>query len=241
VTRARAIGGVALGGRPRIVASGGEADLDALAAAEGADLVEVRADLFADPEPVRLAAALARLRSAGRPIVLTVRAAAEGGRALPDARRAELYAAGLAHVDAIDVEIASAALVADLVPRARAAGRTVILSAHFLDAPPPTARLLALVDRAEGLGADLTKLAAHARNLEDVCTLLEATLAARARGVVTLAMGPVGAISRLCFPAAGSQLTYASVGAPTAPGQLPLGELVRLVRRFYPPSPVTAT
>ncbi len=234
MTRAPAIGGVALGGRPRIVASGGEADLDALAAAEGADLVEVRADLFADPEPAALAAALLRLRTAGRPIVLTVRAAAEGGRPWPDARRAALYAAGLPHVDAIDVEIASVALVDDLVARARAAGRTVILSAHFLDAPPPAARLLALVERAESLGADLTKLAAHARDLDDVRTLLEVTLAARAHAVATLAMGPVGAISRLCFPAAGSLLTYASVGTPTAPGQLPLGELARLVRQFYP-------
>jgi len=234
VTRARAIGGVTLGARPRIVAAGGEAELAALAAAEGADFVELRADLFADPEPAALAGALARLRAAGRPIVLTVRAAAEGGRALADARRTDLYAAGLPHADAIDVEIASAALVAELMPRARAAGRTVILSAHFLDAPPPTAELLGLVDRAEALGADVTKLAAHARNLDDVRTLLEVTLAARARGVATLAMGRVGAISRLCFPAAGSLLTYGSVGTPTAPGQLPVAELARLVRQFYP-------
>jgi 3-dehydroquinate dehydratase len=51
---------------------------------------------------------------------------------------------------------------------------------------------------------------------------------------VTLAMGPVGALSRVFFGVAGSLLTYASVGRPTGPGQLELVELSALVRRFFP-------
>src|SRR3990170_4308360 len=73
---------------------------------------------------------------------------------------------------------------------AGAAGRTVILSAHALDATPPRDALLALVDRAAALGADVTKLAAHARNLDDVRTLLEVTLAAPARGAGPPPLGP---------------------------------------------------
>jgi len=49
-----------------------------------------------------------------------------------------------------------------------------------------------------------------------------------------MAMGPVGALSRLFYPAAGSLLTYSSVGEPTAPGQIPLRELALLLTRFYP-------
>jgi 3-dehydroquinate dehydratase-1 len=218
---------------PRVVAAGGEAEVGALAAAEGADLVELRADLFDDPRPDPIVAALARLRSAGRPVILTVRTAAEGERALDEARRRALYLAGLPHADALDVEIASTALAAEVAQAARAAGRTVILSAHALDATPPRDALLALVDRAAALGADVTKLAAHARHLDDVRTLLEVTLAARARGVVTLAMGPWGALSRIVLPAAGSLLTYGSVGRPTAPGQLPVAELRALLDRLY--------
>jgi 3-dehydroquinate dehydratase-1 len=233
--RARTIGGVTLGDVPRVVAAGGEEELEALAAAEGADLVELRADLFRDPQPDRIGAALARLRAAGRPVILTVRSAAEGGgSALDDAQRTAIYAAGLPHADAVDVEIAAAGVVAEIVPRARAAGRTVILSAHAFDTTPPRAALLGLIDRAESLGADLTKLAAHARTLDDVRTLLEVTLAARDRGVVTIAMGPLGTVSRVVFPAAGSLLTYASVGRPTGPGQMPLGELSALLKRLYP-------
>ena len=85
-------------------------------------------------------------------------------------------------------------------------------------------------------GADLTKLVTHARNLGDLRVLLEVTLAARARGIVTLATGPAGPLSRLVLPAAGSLLTYGHVGHPTAPsGQLPVAELAALLRRLLPP------
>src|SRR5689334_9419546 len=130
-----AIGSVPLSDRtPRIVAAGGEADIDALVAADGADLVELRADLCDAPRPETLPAVLTRLRGGGRPVILTARAALEGGRLSDDRLRRALYEAGLPHVDAIDVEIASTALVDALVPQARAASKTVILSAHALDA-----------------------------------------------------------------------------------------------------------
>ncbi|HZP41064.1 MAG TPA: type I 3-dehydroquinate dehydratase [Candidatus Binatia bacterium] len=227
------IGEVVLGDRPRIVAAGGEAELPALVAAEGADLVELRADLFDAPTPEGVVAALGRLRGGGRPVILTVRAEAEGGRPMDEARRRAIYLAGLPAADAVDVEIAAAALVAEVVPAAHAAGKTVLLSAHALDATPPNDALLSLVDRAEAAGADVTKLAAHARDREDVRRLLEVTLAARRRNVVVIAMGAAGTLSRVLFPAAGSLLTYASVGRPTAPGQIPAAELAALLRRLY--------
>jgi len=233
--RTRRLGGLSLGERPLVVAAGGEGEIEALATADGADVVELRADLFADPETAAVGAILARLRAGGRPIIFTARAAAEGGKPLDEARRRALYDAGLAYVDAVDVEIASTALIADLVPRARAAGRLVILSAHVLDGTPPASALLPLVEQAQALGADVTKLVTHARGLDDLRTLLEVTLAARARGIVTLAMGPaVGPLSRVVLPAAGSLLTYGHLGRETAPGQLPVGELAALVRRLYP-------
>jgi 3-dehydroquinate dehydratase type I len=232
-----AIGPVALGVAPRLVAAGGDTELAALRAAEGAHLVEVRADLFAKPEPAGLARALEALRGGGRPIILTVRAGDEGGKPLPDRRRTELYRAGLPYADAVDVEIA-AAIAGDVVSQARGAGRTVILSVHVLDATPPAAALLALVDRGFALGADVVKLATHAAGLDHLRTLLAVTLAARERGVVTLATGPVGPLSRIVLPAAGSLLTYAHAGRPTAPGsgQPSVAELAALLARLFPAS-----
>jgi len=217
-----------------VVAAGGEAELPALGAATEADLVELRADLFEAPSPATVGAALRTLADAERPVILTVRAASEGGQAMSESLRASLYVSGLEQADAVDIEIASDDLARDLVPRARAARRTVILSAHDFAATPPTDRLLALVERGEALGADVVKLAAHAESLDDVRRLLEVTLACRERGIATMSMGPIGALSRVFFGAAGSLLTYASVGRPTAPGQLALAELSALVGRFFP-------
>jgi len=228
------IGALRLGARPAVVAAAGEADLDALVAAGAADLLELRADLFDDPTPDGILAAIERLRAARRPILFTARAAAEGGRAMPEELRTELYRLALPRVDAIDLEIASTALAAELVPRARAAGRFVILSAHDFATTPARDRLLGRVERARALGADLAKLATHAAASEDLRTLLEVTLAARPGGVVTLAMGPLGPLSRLVLPAAGSLLTYGAAGRGTAPGQLPVGELAELVARLFP-------
>jgi 3-dehydroquinate dehydratase-1 len=234
MTRDVAIATIRLGRRPAVVAAGGEADLDALVAADAADLLELRADLFAAPSPDVVRAALGRLRTTGKPVLLTARAGNEGGRAMAEDLRAELYRAGLPLADAIDLEIASAALAAELIPRARSAGRAVILSVHDFTATPAAGALHTLVARARSLGADLPKLATHAATLDDLHTLLEVTLAARAEGIVTLGMGPLGPLSRLVLPAAGSLLTYGAAGTGTAPGQLPVGELTALVTRLFP-------
>jgi 3-dehydroquinate dehydratase-1 len=228
------IGDVVLGERPRLVAAGGDAEVEALVAADGADLVELRADLFADARPAAVTAALARLRGGPRPVILTVRRASEGGRALPEERRRELYEAGLEHAHAIDVEIASAEALAALVQRARDDGRLVILSAHFQDGTPSLGTLLGLVARADALGAHVTKLVTTATSMADVRRLLEATLAAQPRPVATFAMGPLGVASRVAFGLAGSLLTYGCVGRPTAPGQLPVRELRAWLDRLYP-------
>ncbi len=234
MSAAARIGDVALGARPCIVAAGGEHEVDALAAADGADVVELRADLFESPSVARIVGALERVRAGRRPIVLTVRAAAEGGRPLQDAERLAIYEAGLAHVAAIDVEIASGELVHALVPAAHRAGRTVLLSTHDFAATPARTELLARVARAFDAGADVAKIATHAGSLAELQVLLDVTRGVAPAPIATLAMGPLGPLSRFVLAAAGSVLTYASVGAPTAPGQMPLAELAALVARLFP-------
>ena len=228
------IGTVVLGGRPRLVAAGGDGEVDALLRAEEADLVELRADLFDDPQPAAVVAALERLRTGPRPVILTVRHAREGGRATSDDLRRPVYEAGLTVAHAIDVEIASAEALAPVVQQARDAGRFVILSAHFQRETPSLGTLLGLVARAETLGAHLTKLVTTATSAADLRLLLEATLAAAPRPVATFAMGALGVGSRVLFGLAGSLLTYGSVGRSTAPGQLPIGELRTWVDRLHP-------
>jgi len=228
------IGSVTLGQGPRLVAAGGDAEVDALAGAHAADLVELRGDLFDDPSAARVTAALERLAAAGRPVVFTARAASEGGRAMPEDRRAALYDAALPLVQAIDVEIASRALAERLAPRARARGCRLVLSAHDFARTPPADALDALVEHGRALGADLVKIATTTATLADVQTLLALTLVRRATGLVTLGMGPYGPLTRIVLPAAGSLLTYGSVGRPTAPGQLSVADIRRLFDSLLP-------
>lgn len=234
MTPALRIGTIELGRRPCIVAAGGEAEVHALRSAEGADVIELRADLFAEPSVDRVRSALERLRAGARPIVLTARAADEGGRAMPEALRQAIYEACLGLADAIDLEIASVALAAALVPAARRAGKTVVLSTHDFHTTPPRTELLARVARAFDAGADVAKVVSHATSLEELQVLIDVTRGVAPAPIVTLAMGPLGPLSRFVLPAAGSLLTYASVGTPTAPGQLPLSELGALFQRLVP-------
>jgi 3-dehydroquinate dehydratase-1 len=228
------IGAIVLGDRPCVVAAGGEHEVDALVAATGADVVELRADLFDAPSVASVTRALTRLRQGRRPILLTVRAASEGGRDMPDSLRRDLYDAGLALADAVDVEIASTSLAAAIVPAARRAGRTVILSTHDFRTTPARTELLARIARAFDAGAHVAKVATHATSLAQLRILIDVTRGIAPQPVATLAMGAMGPLSRLVLPAAGSLLTFASVGTPTAPGQMPLQELVPLMARLFP-------
>lgn len=227
------IGGISLGARPAIVACGGEREVEALAAAEGAHLVELRADLFDAPTPERIVDAIGRLHAGGRPIILTARHADEGGTPMPEDVRRAILAAGLPHVDAVDLEIASRDALDALRPALATSACTIILSAHDFAGTPAAAALRATIARGRALGAHVVKVATRTDTADDLRTLLAVTLAERGAGVVTLGMGAYGPLSRVALPAAGSCLTYAAVGRATAPGQLPLGVLAPIVDRLY--------
>ena len=70
----------------------------------------------------------------------------------------------------------------------------------------------------------------------DVITLLDATQEADAsidKPIVTMAMGRMGLISRLCGEAFGSALTFGSVGAASAPGQINAEDLREILALIH--------
>lgn len=238
------IGGVVLGpGRPRVCVPLTGSTVEALTAeaaaigADVADLVELRIDRFADvADEAAVRAAVAAVRTAldaRLPILFTLRTAAEGGGAQPDteALRALLVlAAGLEGVAALDVEMALPEdLVEAVVAAAHAAGKPVVLSFHDLVGTPAREAVVERLVRQQELGADVVKLACTPTSPEDVLTLLAAThdYASRpgALPAITMAMGPLGVVSRLAGEAFGSVLTFGTVGAPSAPGQVDAARL----------------
>ena len=62
----------------------------------------------------------------------------------------------------------------------------------------------------------------------DVLTLMQATLDRYAESetpLITMSMGALGCVSRLCGELTGSCLTFGTAGEASAPGQIPAGAL----------------
>lgn len=242
--------GVRIGaGRPVVIvpltsATPGALVADAAAVvAAGPDVVEWRVDHLGTTDPAEAVAAGRALVAAldGLPLLVTVRTAAEGGRAdVDDAGYEALLTAavdaGLA--DLLDVEVGrGAGTVARLVARAHAAGVPVVGSSHDFAGTPGqdeiVARLLGMADA----GADVLKIAVSPHDPADVLTLLAATWTTAQRTdrpLITMAMGPLGVASRVAGGAFGSAATFGTVGAASAPGQVALPALRAALAVVHP-------
>lgn len=205
-------------------------------AGRGPDLLEWRIDFFGDlavTAAVLDAAARLRGASAGIPILLTRRSQREGGQpiALSEAQVLALYdaLAGAGHVDLVDFEMENAPADVDRVREiARARGLPLVLSFHDFHATPATTELEARFAQAQRLGADVAKVAVMPQSMEDVHRLLGATLKASESlpiPVISMAMGGLGAVSRVCGGVFGSALTFAVGASASAPGQMPIEDV----------------
>lgn len=197
------------------------------------DILEWRVDFFDDGDVSSLLHAAAILRSrTPLPILATFRTKPEGGERDVDAAEyirvlRALSASG--SVSGIDVEMSRGKEVVDEVIRtARATGVAVIASAHFFTSTPARSDLVALLQSMEQAGADIAKVACMPANFGDTLTLLQATWdAAQLMDIplITMSMGQIGAVSRVVGGLFGSAATFATVGAASAPGQVPVEEL----------------
>ncbi len=118
-----------------------KAGLRLLAKKTAADAVEVRADaLLADgATPDEIESALHKRK---QPVLLTLRIPAEGGhRPWKIAERRALYLRLLPHVEAIDIELATARAMQLVIDVARHSGKTIVLSAHAIENPAKDAQL----------------------------------------------------------------------------------------------------
>lgn len=207
------------------------ADVAALRS-QGLDVAELRVDHFArfDLEHV-----LAQCDVfADTPLLVTIRSAAEGGGwKAPEPQRLALFRALLPRVGAVDVEIGSA-IASDVVAAARAAGVLSIASFHDFAETPDSAALEAVVARGRALGADVVKVATAVAAPGDVRRLARLLVTTDDVGLIAIGMGERAVATRLLFPALGSLLTYAHAGDATAPGQIPLAEMMALLARLYP-------
>jgi 3-dehydroquinate dehydratase-1 len=197
------------------------------------DLLEIRVDLFAEPNlgVGACAEASARATATGTPVLVTIRLGAEGGRwTRPDALRLALYAEALAFASWVDVEAASP-IARDVTALARARGATSIVSHHDFARTPPLAELERIIEACRAAGADVPKIATRVNADEDRAALF-ALLEKEGGRACVIGMGP--ADLRVELPARGSRLAYGYIGAPTAPGQSSAADMDTRLRAASP-------
>ena len=196
-----------------------------------ADLLEWRLDAFSD-DP--LAALPALSQAVCRPLLCTLRTAEEGGGAhlTPQEYEAMLSSLiGAGGFQFLDIEMRFGKRAAALAARAREAGLGVILSSHDFHRTPSKEQMLLALEEMKSLGADLPKLAVTPQSPQDVLDLMEITLEASRRlgPVITMSMGELGRLSRVCGGLTGSCMTFGAGQNASAPGQLPAGTLKTLL------------
>jgi 3-dehydroquinate dehydratase-1 len=229
-------------------APGGQAHQARLAQQQGAQALELRADLLADPTQVGAAldavrAALEAVPGTCRPLLLTYRSATEGGKGAGHGQGYEDYLASLLQlrppVAAVDIEMACPASKA-LVAEAKAGGYDVVGSCHDFTATPSRAQIAEKLVQITAAGADITKVAYMPRNAQDVAALRHAAHdfadAYPHQPLIAISMGQLGAPSRTDLA---NCLTFATIadGAASAPGQATIAH----VRAWLENTPGTST
>jgi len=200
------------------------------------DVLEWRVDHFVDVADIEAVVALARRireEAAGTPLIFTRRSEREGGAPtrLDDAGAIALYAAicGARCAEFVDYELGNGtANFARVRAVAHEHGVGVIGSFHDFSGTPDAAALVAKFEQAKRERADVAKVAVMPTDAHDVLTLLDATWrAARAfdMPLISMAMGPLGALSRIAGHLFGSSMTFAAGERASAPGQMPIDAL----------------
>ncbi len=187
------------------------------------DLVEWRLDLTGEHGGRWLERCCA-LEQSGIRVLLTIRAAEEGGQWHgTDAERVALLQRGLEVVSLVDIEINSR-IFPRVVAAAHAVGRPVVASFHDFSGTPPRAALEDVLARGWQAGADVVKLALRLNAAADLPLLLDVLKGGTPeQPLCVIGMGAPAA--RLALARAGACFAYGFLGASAAPGQVPCAEL----------------
>lgn len=185
-----------------------------------ADVIEWRVDYLTDPGELQASQMQTIAFNADKPLIVTWRTTAEGGQEDFDSVAYHwVYQLAIAsRVAAVDIEVALLEKVGDVVEDAQSQAIIVIGSRHYFDKMP--ADLDAELQSMVATPVDAVKLAVMPNDDGDVQRLLDATKAAnQTKPLITMAMGELGQRSRFEGHQYGSQLTFASLGEASAPGQ----------------------
>lgn len=208
------------------------------------DMVEWRGDWFNDIfdfDKVKEVIASLRETLGDIPILFTFRTSNEGGEKSiewGDYIRLNQQVAGTGLVDLVDVEIFSGDdVVKQVIEAAHNCGVKVIASNHDFYSTPPKEEIVRRLCKMKDLSADIPKIAVTPACKRDVLTLLEATLEMKEKypecSIITMSMKGEGVISRLAGEVFGSALTFGAANKASAPGQIKVDDLNKILQLLH--------
>ncbi|MFN3870563.1 MAG: type I 3-dehydroquinate dehydratase, partial [Aquificaceae bacterium] len=176
---------------------------------KGADLIELRVDLFENKDPSFVIECIQKVKDMGLGTILTVRSEMEGGSKVKN--RIEIFKKASPYSDYTDIELSSEELLSEVRNRVKASGKKLIISYHNFELTPPSWILKEIYRSARRWGADLVKIAVMARSYEDAARLL--CLGREEEGPkILIAMGEYGKASRVVGFIFGSSISYSYIG-----------------------------
>lgn len=203
-----------------------------------ADLVEWRLDFFdsLSPETVLETATELRQMLHGLPLLATFRSHREGGQQqTDDSSGIRIYHCLMDRqlVEAVDLELSQPANIRRrILSLARQTGTKVVMSYHDFRHTPSQKTIEGILGKMAAEQADIAKIAVMPQTPADVLTLLSATVSVRSHlniPVVTMAMGPLGKLSRISGSLTGSAITFGILDHASAPGQIEAGLLEKFL------------
>lgn len=140
-------------------------------------------------------------------------------------------------VDLIDLEFFAETHTAGKIAKLQAQGAHVIASHHDFEETPTREVMQMLLEKMCAGGADIVKLAVMPKNRKDVLNLLEVTGKFQEENadtpIITMSMGKLGSVSRLCGEQFGSCVTFGAHQKTSAPGQFDMKKLAETLDMIH--------
>lgn len=203
------------------------------------DLVEWRIDFFEQVSNFQAVASLSHNLKAilEKPLLITFRTKNEGGvYDLSESDYFELYKTIISNgnLNLLDVELfMPEKQVNELIDLAHKNEIKIIMCNHDFQKTPKKEEIIHRLRSMQDKGADICKIAVMPTASEDVLTLLDATREMYETyaqvPLITMSMGALGMISRVSGQVFGSAATFGSATTASAPGQVPVVELRKML------------
>jgi 3-dehydroquinate dehydratase-1 len=205
------------------------------------DFIEWRIDYMKNSSLINILGTADQLKAVlGQiPLLATFRSVNEGGKqSIGEEEYLELYdtLAQRKLADAFDLELSHPIETRmRLVKRLHEMRSKVVFSAHHFSCTPPETVIISTLKKMEAEHADIAKIAVMPCSPADVLLLMNATLKANEAmtvPIVTMSMGTLGKLSRICGAVTGSAVTFGSVDQASAPGQIEVKFLKQILNEL---------